>query len=43
MKTYYINEVKLAESNWDCSIIGLFAEENWTGEGSFCGNDSRTI
>lgn len=37
MKTYYVNEVKLAESSWDCDIIGLFTEENWTGEGSFCG------
>lgn len=37
MRTYYINEVKLLESSWDCVIIGLFTEENWSGEGSFCG------
>lgn len=37
MKTYYINKVNLPESNWNCSIIGLFTNENWTGEGSFCG------
>ena len=35
--TFYINEVYVDESDWEHECIGLFDNDNSTGEGNFCG------
>ena len=35
--TFYINEVRVAESDWDHSCIGLFDNHEWEGRGNWCG------
>lgn len=35
--TFYINKVRLPESDWHTRCIGLFDSNKWDGRGSFCG------
>ena len=35
--TFYVNEVRTKESDYEHECIGLFDKTNWVGEGSFCG------
>lgn len=37
MATFYVNEVRLPESDWNHRCIGLFDSKEWDGRGSFCG------
>lgn len=37
MKKFYINQVSLPESDWEHRCIGLFDNNKWKGEGTFCG------
>lgn len=35
--TFYVNEVKLPQSDWSHQCIGLFDNNEWDGRGNFCG------
>lgn len=34
---FYINQVETRDSSWDYQCIGLFTNNEWQGEGNFCG------